>query len=409
MNRQPFTIPPKWWAPKLTPWAVKLTRKYRHRQLRRSQRLVSIEASGLDHIQRTVSAGQGVMIVPNHSAHYDSAALYAAADQIGQPLHFMTAWQVFAMSKPFDRWLLQRLGCFSIDRESTDRHAFQEAVRILRDQPHPLVIFPEGDIYHVSDRVTPFREGAAAIAMAAARRADREIVVIPCGIKFWYIDDPTPELEGCMSEMEQQFALRYRPGQPLVDRIYRLAEALLALKEIDFLGHTESGSVKERIAGLTHTILSRLEMQYDTTAAGYSTPERVKAIRHHIIQLEQDQPAAGQSRQLVEHMEDVFFVIQLYSYPGNYLRQHPTVERLAETIDKLEEDILGLDVPRVRGRRRAVVHFGEPLSIPSGSADQPRPAELTDALQHRVQAILDQLNSLASDRAGMEVPSTASL
>ena len=30
-----------------------------------------------------------------------------------------------------------------------------------------LVIFPEGEIYHCNERVTPFREGAAAIAVAA--------------------------------------------------------------------------------------------------------------------------------------------------------------------------------------------------------------------------------------------------
>ena len=173
MNRQPFEIPPKWWAPKLAPWAVKLTRGYRHRQLRRAQRVVHIEAIGLDYLERAIKSDQGVLITPNHSAHYDSAALYAAADQIGQPLYFMTAWQVFAMSRGWDRWLMQRLGCFSIDRESTDRKAFKQAVNILQGEPQPLVIFPEGDVYHVSDRVTPFREGAAAVALALLVRQKR--------------------------------------------------------------------------------------------------------------------------------------------------------------------------------------------------------------------------------------------
>ena len=94
------------------------------------------------------------------------------------------------------------------------------------------MIFPEGDIYHVSDRVTPFRDGAATIVLSAARRADRTIVVLPCGIKFWYVEDPTEEL------LEQRFCLRTQPNRPLVDRIYRLAEALLALKELDYLSAT---------------------------------------------------------------------------------------------------------------------------------------------------------------------------
>ena len=110
-------------GPKLVPWAVKLPRGYRQRHLRRSQRLMSIEAIGIEHLENARAAGHGILICPNHSAHYDSAALYAAAGQIGQPLYFMPAWQVFAMSKRWDRWLMQRMGCFSIDRESTDRTA----------------------------------------------------------------------------------------------------------------------------------------------------------------------------------------------------------------------------------------------------------------------------------------------
>ena len=66
------------------------------------------------------------MITPNHSAHYDSAALYIAADRIDTPLYFMTAWQVFAMSRGYQRWAMQRLGCFTIDRESNDRQAFKQ-------------------------------------------------------------------------------------------------------------------------------------------------------------------------------------------------------------------------------------------------------------------------------------------
>ena len=76
------------------------------------------------------------------------------------------------------QWYLAKKGArlLSIDRESTDRQAFKTAVNILQSQPVPLVIFPEGDIYHTTDRVTPFREGAAAIALSAARRNDRPVV-----------------------------------------------------------------------------------------------------------------------------------------------------------------------------------------------------------------------------------------
>ena len=40
-------------------------------------------------------------------------------------------------------------------------------------RPEPLVVFPEGEMYHLGDQITPFHEGAAAMAIAAARKTDR--------------------------------------------------------------------------------------------------------------------------------------------------------------------------------------------------------------------------------------------
>ena len=186
MNQQPYGLPPRWWEPKLTPGIVRLSRGLRNRILRHKQRLVRIRAQGVEHLERSLAVGYGVLITPNHSAHYDWAALYSVADQIRQPLYFLTAWQVFSTSSRFHRWLMQRIGCFSIDRENSDRQAYRKATQILREEPHPLVIFPEGEIYHVNDRTTPFHQGAGSIALGAARRAPRPIVMLPCAIKLVY-------------------------------------------------------------------------------------------------------------------------------------------------------------------------------------------------------------------------------
>ena len=402
MNREPFGIPPQWWAPRMAPWCVKLSRRYRHRQLRRHQRVIDIEVRGLHHLESAINQDHGVLITPNHSAHYDSATLYAAADQIGQPLYFMTAWQVFAMSNRFERWLMQRLGCFSIDREATDRQAFKQGVRILQEERHPLVVFPEGDIYHVSDRVTPFREGAAAIALSASRRHPRQVVAVPCAIKFWYVDDVTGELEVLMAQLEQRLYLRTSAGMPLTDRVYRLAGAALALKEIDFLGRTGQGTVKERIATLTEHILSQLEQKYHIDQRDAAPPERVKRLRQRIISAMEETTDDEQILQLGSDMEDIFFVVQLFSYPGNYLRDQPTLERVAETLDKLEEDILHVDYPSVRGRRRAVVSFGDPAPVETGAGERGDMTRLTEILQQRVQTLLDELNC---ESVGREVAS----
>ena len=54
-------------------------------------------------------------------------------------------------------------------------------------------------------------------------------------------------------------------------------------------------------------------------------------------------------------------VLQLYSYPGDYLSEKPSAERMAETVEKFEEDIYG--AARPKGRRRARVRLGEPIDL----------------------------------------------
>jgi hypothetical protein len=266
----------------------------------------------------------------------------------------------------------------------------------LQHEAHPLVIFPEGDIFHTTDYVTSFREGAAAIAIAAARRSPRPIVVVPCGIKFWYLDDPTAELQRALQRVEARLYLRSFDDSPLPERIHRLAEAALALKELDYLGHTRSGLLRQRVTYLLQAVLQQLENRHQLAGSDATPPERVKALRQCVIRKLEDQPGHGESNgrvnSLRSDMEDLFLAMQLYSYRGDYLVGQPSVERLAETVDKFEEDILGLDYPTVRGRRRATVCFGPPLEIDAALTKRGGTAELTRLMEAHVQAVLDELN-----------------
>ena len=107
MNRQPYTIPPQWWPPKLTPSWVRWTRPYRRWQLRTQQKIIEVQVHDEHHLLEARAEACGILITPNHSAHYDSSALYVAADQLDLPLYFMTAWQVFGMSSAWQRWAMQ--------------------------------------------------------------------------------------------------------------------------------------------------------------------------------------------------------------------------------------------------------------------------------------------------------------
>ena len=117
---------------------------------------------------------------------------------------------------------------------------------VLQHKKHPLVIFPEGEVYHCNDRVIPFREGAAALSVFAARKSERPIVAIPCAMKYRYTKDPTPELLELMTRLEHSIHWYSQNDLSLSERIYRLGGALMALKELEYLGQVREGALNER-------------------------------------------------------------------------------------------------------------------------------------------------------------------
>ena len=68
----------------------------------------------------------------------------------------------------------------------------------------------------------------------------------------------------------------------------------------------------------------------------------------------------------------------------------PSIDRLAETLDKFEEDILRRQPCTVPGKRAVKIRFGEPVPV---SAEKKKGAarELTDLLEQRVQGLLDSM------------------
>jgi 1-acyl-sn-glycerol-3-phosphate acyltransferase len=391
MNRQPFQTPPRWWAPKLSPGWIRLWRPFCRRMRLKQQRLLEIDVRGAENLQSAATGCQGVLITPNHSSHADCYAFLGAMEQTGCFCHFMIAWQVFERGNWIRRLALRHHGCFSVDREGTDMRAFRQAVEVLQSSPHPLVVFPEGEVYHLGERITPFREGPAAMALLAARKGTRPVVCVPCAIKYHYLQDPMPELLALMDRLEEALYWRPRPDLALRDRIYRLAEAMLALKELEFLGRTGAGPVPERIAGVIAHILQGLEECYGVDSTGSTVPERVKLLRHEAIARMESLDADDPECQRCGHdLDDLFLVVQAFSYPGNYVSQRPNIERIAETLDKFEEDVLGVKTATIRGTRKATVAFGEPIPVEGGRTKKEGAAALTRLLEQRVQTLLDE-------------------
>lgn len=391
MNEQPFQTPPRWWSPQLTPGRVRFWEWLRKR-MRTAQGLVDFEVRGLKNLQQCLDKKQGILITPNHSCHADPTALYWVADQLKTPFYFMAAWQIFMKANWIRLLVLRQHGCFSVDRDGTDIRAIRQAVDILQNSPCPLVIFPEGEIYHINKHVTPFRDGPAAIALTASKHADRPVVCIPCGIRYQYTTSPLNELLALMDRLEERILWRPKHNLILRKRIYQFAEAILGLKEKEYLGDTQPGTLPERIQALAENILHRLENKYGIDHRAATLPERVKACRRHAIQLKENSALSDKEHNAAMiDLDDLFIVTQLFSYPGTYASKKPSIEDMAEVLDKFEEDVLKSPSASIRATRRTVIAFGKPIPVKPRKGDKNQTHELTEQLEQNVQTLLDSM------------------
>lgn len=400
MDALPYATPPRWWSPNLRPFFVRLLRPVRAWWRLRRERVRAVEVRGLEHLREALGRDQGVVITPNHAAHSDPFVLLRAGDAVGRPFYYMVAWQSFQLLPPFQRWVIRRHGCFSVDREGSDLRAFRRAVQIVRQERHPLVIFAEGEVYHNSDQVATFRQGAAAIALAALRRARRPVVCVPAAIRYRYVEDPTPELTRLVEAMERQFLWRPRSELSLSARLARLAEAVVALRELEFLGHVEQGPFSRRVTALTEAILRPLEQRYGVPPAAADVPERVSRLRRQAIRQKEDAPPDDpRASQAARDLDALHAAVQLFSYANDYPSAEPSVEHLAEIVDKFEEDLLGVTTACPRAARRAVILFGPavPAAPFQEKADGAR--ALTETLQRKVSGLLDELMAAEGRRA----------
>jgi 1-acyl-sn-glycerol-3-phosphate acyltransferase len=388
---------PAFWPPRPHPfWSFVL--EPLRRAILRHLRIAEVVVEGADDCRRRIAPGDGVLLAPNHSHDADPHVMLQFARSWGQQLYFMAAWQVFRFRWGLDGFLMQRLGAFSVDREGCDRRAVKQAVELLTTGKH-LVVFPEGEIYHLNDRLAPLLDGVAFMALTAQRELEKSrpgvrVWMVPAAIRYRHVEDVVPMLQRVLAGMEERFLVKPPPGADLAGRVTRLGEVLLTLKEKETLGRSRDGEgdLPARLAFLGESVLGKLEQEWLAKSPSADTaPLRVKALRRRLLELHEDEATDEAARAKVRAaLDQAHLALQLSSYPGNYLRDKPTPERIAETLAQLREDVTNVQ-HRPLGKRRARVVLGEPIDLKAkmgtGRA-RTLAGEVTDELEERMRQLL---------------------
>ena len=398
-----FTDSPyQFFAPNRSPtlaWLVGLFNRWV--ELPRKRQVAAVQVSGQDQLLAGRRDGDRLLLLPNHPTHSDPQIFFESVRQIGLRIHVMAAYDVFVRSR-LNAWMMPRLGVFSVDREGSDSRAMKQATETLMVGRYALTIFPEGNVYLQNDRVTPFHDGPAFLALKAARTLANQgarVVAVPVAIKTTYIRDvreaALEQLHALASAVDASVDSNTEPLELLRSVGIAALQRNLKHRGIPF---DDGQPLPQMIQQTAETVLARLEEKMALKARPRDAIiERVRRARRAIHQSRTDAERAADHAAAAVWADEAMLAFRIASYSGNYVHSHPSLDRFAETVEKLDEDIYS-HVPQPFGKRHAFVHFADPIDLTRYLAAYESKAReairtLTEDVESAVQHGLDTINA----------------
>jgi 1-acyl-sn-glycerol-3-phosphate acyltransferase len=381
---QPYEFIP----PRYSGFWHRLIRWILPRTLRKTYGISAVGCIGAEKLQASLAAGHGVMVVSNHCRPCDPMVLDSLAAEVRRPFHVIASWHVFMLSR-LQRFLLPRVGGFSVYREGMDRESLKCAVNLVAEGKHPLVIFPEGIITRSNDRLASFMEGTAFMARAAAKqRKERgKVVVHPVFIRYFFEGNLEKTVLPVVAEIERRLSWQPQTQLPLAGRIRKVGGALLGLKEIEYFGETRQGTIRERLQGMEDRLLSPLEVHWTGGRHDGGTMARVKRLRTAILpEMVTGNLGDAEKAERWRYLADLYLVQQLHGYPDDYFDE-PSPERILETVERYEEDLT--DKARAHFPIRAVIMVGDAIEVGTERDRLQESDPVTAAVRESMEAMLE--------------------
>jgi len=378
-------------------WPLKTLLRFGiHKYILRRQGIVSVDVRGADRLKASVSAGHGVMLTPNHPRTSDPAVMCELIAATNIPFYTMASWHLFNQNAR-DTLVIRAMGGFSVNREGLDKTSVDFAIKSLQNADRPLLIFPEGTTSRTNDQLMSLMDGPAFIATTAAKRRAKNdsgiVVVHPVGIRYVFDGDLGAACEPVLTLIENKLTWRPQPEQPLVDRIVKVGDALLRLKELQYgILPDNQLSLKQRQNNLVDSLLCPLEEEWlgKSTDAGIAI--RIKNLRVKIFpDLSLNKLSPTERKRRWHQLEDTYLAQQIDCYPEQYLAESPSVDRILETVEKFEEDLS--DRSRIHKPMRVIIDVDEAIEVSPERVRGAKTNPLTEKIKSRLEAKLEELQT----------------
>ena len=315
------------------------------------------------------------------------------------PMFAMASWHLFQQSR-WQRWALTAMGAFSVYREGLDRQSLDTAIEMLVNPKRPLVVFPEGTVFRTNDRLQPLLDGVAFMARTAAKRRAKDdgagkVVIHPVAIKYVFHGDLEKAVDPTLDALEKRLTWTLLKETTTLQRINRITAAMLSLKEIEYLGSAQQGSVAERQQRLVDHLLCPLEQEWLGKTVEDTIVPRIKSLRMRIVpELTTGELDERERERRWTHLSRIYLSQQIASYPPDYLSSPATDTRILETVERLEEDIT--DRAGMHGPLEVIIEVDEPIEVPTDRTPRGEEDPIMKRLRERMQSMLDRLSTKAN-------------
>lgn len=382
--------------------------------LRRFCDVESVEIPDEDLARLKALAGERLLLTPNHPTNNDPVLLFALAKAAGQSFFYLACRETFDLLGGLWGWIIQRLGAYSVVRGTADRESFRTTRQLLASPGGKVVIFPEGEVHSQNDTLLPFHAGVIQMgfwAMEDLRKSgstDETIWLLPIAVRYRFVQDMAGPIKESLGQLEKALRLPTETQAEPYARLRRIGVTMLTAMEAEYGLKTKAPAEGEdmtpRMDAVKTMLLERAAALIgETLPADATLPERMRLLMNSVYAVTHEEPGEPRSpyqerlhRQQIARAapltHDLNRVANWIAVQDNYVRARPTPERMADNLRRLETEAFGAS--RLRGRQRALVRVGAPISLAecynAYRADKRGTvARITDQLEAAVQALLD--------------------
>lgn len=347
-----------------------------------------------------------VVFIFNHPDRLDPLVLGALDQNLRHPFYCIVAREVFDWNRGLRGFLFQRVGCYSVNRGTTDLQSIRTTNKILHERNAKLIVFPEGKITCDNSNVHELQRSFMHILLAVqseltSKHEEEPIVLVPVATRYELETDLESSLHQ-LKAIERKLKIQTDVHADVYTRIDKALEsAVNQLAEVYGLGSQLNLPTVRKMELLTNHICQRISTYLNAESHACDAHDcHLYHIRAIVSQKIDDIKAASAYQQSVcsglqtiykQFLLDLDRVERLLICHGNLERPRTPIQA-CRTADFLEYELFGKMT--AKGQQRAWLNIGQPVELSSYLElySQSRSAaveKLTLDARHQLQEALD--------------------